>query len=204
MKIFLDFRMRPPTATRVLVDALTLLGDYWYVVVLVFLGVVAAALVTLRRRGSWGALHSSVASFVFPRLEAPGILRNLAQAVVCRQPLSFGIEALEVHHPHRGIRRRMRKLREQIAHGNKGFEPLADSRLLSRREVEALACAERAGNLAWVLESIAENIERRHRSIVEWFVETVQPVIIAIVGLLVCGICVGIFYPIIELIQVTL
>jgi type II secretory pathway component PulF len=202
LKIFQDFGTPTPTPTRALVAALTVLGSYWYMFALAFFGIVMMAFYTLRRRGSWAGVNWGIASFVYPRLESPGILRSLAQTVECRHPLSYGIEALEIHHPQRGIRNRMRKLRERIARGNKGFEPLADSRLLSSREVDALACAERAGNLAWVLDSIAENIERRHRTLLESFVETAQPLMIAIVGLLVCGICVGIFYPIIEIIEV--
>jgi type II secretory pathway component PulF len=204
LKIFGDFQTPMPVPTRALVDALQVLGGYWYLFVLSILGVLAWALYLLLRRGGWAGLNWSVASSIYPRLEAPGVLRSLALTVVCRHPLSFGIEALEVHHPHRGIRKRMRRLREQIARGNDSFRPLADSRLLSNCESDALACAERVGNLAWVLDSLAGNIERRHRSFVESFVETVQPVVIAIVGLMVCGICVGIFYPIIEIIQVSL
>ena len=158
----------------------------------------------LLRRGGWTGLNWSVASSTTCALERLGVLRSLEQTVACRHPLSFGIVALEVHDPHRGIRKRMRRLREQIARGNDSFRPLADSRLLTRGEAEALNCAERAGNLAWVLDSLADNIERKHRSLAESFVETVQPVVIAIVGLMVCGICVGIFYPIIEIIQVCL
>jgi type IV pilus assembly protein PilC len=204
LKIFDAFKTPMPAPTRALVDALRIVGGYWYVIALLILGILAWALYVLLRRGGWAGLNWSVASAIYPRLEAPAVLRSLAQTVVCRHPLSYGIEALEVHHPHRGIRNRMRRLREQIARGNNSFRPLADSRLLSSGEADALACAERAGNLAWVLDSLADNIERRHRSFSESFVETVQPIVIAIVGLMVCGICVGIFYPIIEIIQVSL
>jgi type II secretory pathway component PulF len=204
LKIFENFDTPIPVPTRALVDAFRILGGYWYLIALSLLGVLAGALCILLRRGGWTGLNWSVASSVYPRLEAPGVLRSLVQTVACRHPLSFGIEALEVHHPHRGIRKRMRRLREQIARGNDSFRPLADSRLLTSGEAEALNCAERAGNLAWVLDSLADNIERKHRSLAESFVETAQPVVIAIVGLMVCGICVGIFYPIIEIIQVCL
>jgi type II secretory pathway component PulF len=204
LKIFENFDTPIPVPTRALVDAFRILGGYWYLIALSLLGVLAGALCILLRRGGWTGLNWSVASSIYPRLEAPGVLRSLVQTVACRHPLSFGIEALEVHHPHRGIRKRMRRLREQIARGNDSFRPLADSRLLTSGEAEALNCAERAGNLAWVLDSLADNIERKHRSLAESFVETAQPVVIAIVGLMVCGICVGIFYPIIEIIQVCL
>jgi type II secretory pathway component PulF len=204
LRIFQDFHTPIPGPTRALLDVLTILGSYWYLIALCLFGVLGWALRVLLRRGGWAGLNWSVSSALYPRLEAPTVLRSLAQTVVCRHPMSFGIQALEVHHPHRGIRNRMRRLREQIARGNNSFQPLADSRLLSSREADALACAERAGNLAWVLDSLADNIERRHRSWMESFVETVQPLVIAIVGLLVCGICVGIFYPIIQIIQVCL
>jgi len=98
----------------------------------------------------------------------------------------------------------MRRLREQIVQGSNSFDPLANSGLLSSREANALTCAQRAGNLAWVLDSLADTIERRHRGIVESFVETVQPTVITAIALLVLGVCVGIFYPIIHIIEVAL
>ena len=163
----------------------------------------SAVYVTLRR-GGWAGLNWSIASSVYPRLETPGVLRSLAQTVVCHQPLSQGVQTLEVHHAHRAIRKRMRRLREEIVRGNDGFQPLADAGLLSSQEADALTCAERAGNLAWVLDSLADNIERRHRALQESFVETVQPTVVAMVGSLVLAICVGMFYPIIQIIQVSL
>ncbi|HET6324571.1 MAG TPA: type II secretion system F family protein [Planctomycetaceae bacterium] len=202
--IFRDFNSPVPAPTRALVDAQALLFDYWFLIVAACFGTIVWGLYVLLHRGGWSGLNWSVASSVYPRLQTPGVLRSLAQTVVCHQPLSLGVQALEVHHPHRGIRNRMRRLREQIVRGNNGFQPLADAGLLSGREADALACAERAGNLAWVLESLADNIERRHRSFQESVVETVQPAVIAAIGLLVLAICVGIFYPIIQLIQVSL
>jgi type II secretory pathway component PulF len=202
--IFRDFNSPVPAPTRALVDAQALLFDYWFLIVAACLGTIVWGLYVLLHRGGWSGLNWSVASSVYPRLQTPGVLRSLAQTVVCHQPLSLGVQALEVHHPHRGIRNRMRRLREQIVRGNNGFQPLADAGLLSGREADALACAERAGNLAWVLDSLADNIERRHRSFQESVVETVQPAVIAAIGLLVLAICVGIFYPVIQLIQVSL
>jgi type IV pilus assembly protein PilC len=203
-RIFRDFNSPLPAATRALVTAHTALAEYWFVIAAAFLGTIAWVVYVLLRRGGWSGLNWSLASSVYPRLETPNVLRSLAQTVVCHQPLTLGVQSLETHHPHRGIRKRMRRLREQIGRGNNGFQPLADAGLLSSREADALTCAERAGNLAWVLDSLAENIERRHRSWQESVVETVQPAVIAAIGLLVLAICVGIFYPIIQLIQVCL
>jgi type II secretory pathway component PulF len=186
------------------VTAQTALAEYWFVIAAAFLGTIAWAVYVLLRRGGWSGLNWSLASSVYPRLETPNVLRSLAQTVVCHQPLTVGVQSLETHHPHRGIRKRMRRLRVQIGRGSNGFQPLADAGLLRSREADALTCAERAGNLAWVLDSLAENIERRHRAWQESVVETVQPAVIAAVGLLVLAICVGIFYPIIQLIQVCL
>jgi MSHA biogenesis protein MshG len=204
MRILADFKTPVPAPTRALIYALTALGNAWHLIVAAFLVVILWGIWVLVRRGGWAGLNTGVFSFFYPRIETPGVLRSLAQTVVCHHPLSFGIETLEVHHPHRGIRRRLRRLREQLVRGSNSFEPLANSGLLSSREADALTCAQRAGNLAWVLESVAETIERRHRTIVESFVETVQPAVITAIALLVLGVCVGIFYPIINVIQVSL
>lgn len=204
MKIFQDFNASVPAPTRLMVTLADAAGEYWYLFVIGFLGFVGWALFVVTRRGGWAGVHTGLPSFFYPRLETPGILRSLAQTVVCHQPLSYGIESLEVHHPHRGIRRRLRRLREQIVRGHQSFQPLADAGLLSAREADTLACAERAGNLPWVLDALADNIERRHRTFVESVIETVQPAVITGVGVLVFIICVGVFYPIVHLIQVKL
>jgi type IV pilus assembly protein PilC len=204
MRIFHDFDAPVPGPTRLMLTLVDAAGAYWYVFLAAFLGLIAWGLFVVTRRGGWAGVNTGLASFVYPRLETPGVLRSLAQTVACRHPLSYGIESLEVHHPHRGIRRRLRRLREQIVRGHHSFQPLADAGLLSGREADALACAERAGNLPWVLDAIADNIDRRHRTLMESVVETVQPAVIAGIGLLVFVICIGIFYPIVHLIQVKL
>jgi type IV pilus assembly protein PilC len=204
LKIFQDFNAPVPAATRGLFDVMGVLGEYWYLIALWVVGVISGSLYVLIGRGGWTGIDWGVASALYPRLETPAVLRGLAQTVSRKQPLSVGIAALEVHHPHRAIRNRMRKLREQVARGNNGFRPMADCGLLSVPEADALGCAEQAGNLDWALEAIAENIERRHRSVVESLVETLQPAVIAGIGLLVLGVCVGIFYPVIQLIQVNM
>jgi type II secretory pathway component PulF len=204
MRIFQEFHTSTPAPTRLMLALVEAAGAYWYVYVTVFLALIAWGLFVVIRRGGWAGVNTGLVSFVYPRLETPGVLRSLAQTVACHQPLSYGIESLEVHHPHRGIRRRLRRLREQIVRGHHSFQPLADAGLLSGREADALACAERAGNLPWVLDAIADNIDRRHRTFLESVVETVQPAVITGIGLLVFVICIGFFYPIVHLIQAKL
>jgi type II secretory pathway component PulF len=204
LKIFQDFHSPVPAATRSLFDVMGVLGDYWYLIALWMVGVISGSLYVLIRRGGWTGIDWGIASAFYPRLETPAVLRGLAQTVARKHPLSVGIAALEVHHPHRAIRKRMRLLREQVTRGNNGFRPMADCGLLNSPEADALGCAERAGNLDWALEAIAENIERRQRSVLESLVETLQPAVIAGIGLLVLGVCVGIFYPVIQLMQVTM
>ncbi len=204
MRIFQEFHTSVPAPTRLMLTLVDAAGAHWYLFLGAFLGLIAWGLFVVIRRGGWAGVNTGLASFVYPRLETPGVLRSLAQTVACHQPLSYGIESLEVHHPHRGIRRRLRRLREQIVRGHHSFQPLADAGLLSGREADALTCAERAGNLSWVLDAIADNIDRRHRTFLESVVETVQPAVITGIGLLVFVICIGIFYPIVHLIQVKL
>jgi type II secretory pathway component PulF len=203
-KIFQDFGVQLPTPTERLIEAIDWSSEYWPFIVLASGAVLLWLVFSLVRRGGWSGFDSSFASAVYPRLQTPAVLRNLSHAVAARRSLAEALTAMELHHPRRSIRRRLRRIRDEAVQGRDVFEPLRGCGLVSAPEAAALASAERAGNLAWALETIADNIERRQRALAQTIAETVQPAIVVALGFMVLMICIGFFYPIIRLIQVTL
>jgi len=202
-KIFQDFGVPLPPATMRLIRASDYFADH--VLAIGFwttLAIVSAAIV-LVRRGGWAGIDWGFLSGVFPRLETPGVLRNLAQAVAVRRPLATALAGLELHHRRRHIRNRIRLVRDEAVRGRDCFEPLARHGLISPREAAALVSAERVGNLAWALEGIADNIERRQRAREQAVAETVQPGIVIGLGLVIFFICTALFIPLVSLLGST-
>jgi type II secretory pathway component PulF len=199
-KIMEDFHVPVPTATERLVRVIDECADHWPTILLwTFLFVGGTAFVLIRR-GGWGGIDWGVFSFFFPRLETPGVLRSLSQAVAARRPLTVALAGLELHHRRRHVRSRIRRVRDAVARGGDCFQQLCRQRLINSREAAALVSAERSGNLAWALKGIADTIENRQQARVQVMIETVQPAIVIGLGLVIFSVCIAIFIPLIHMI----
>jgi type II secretory pathway component PulF len=200
-KIFQDFGVPLPPATMRLIRASDYFADHALAIGFwTTLAIVGAAIV-LVRRGGWAGIDWGFVSGVYPRLETPGVLRNLAQAVAVRRPLATALAGLELHHRRRHIRNRIRHVRDEAVRGRDCFQPLSRHGLINPREAAALVSAERVGNLAWALEGIADNIERRQRAREQVVAEMVQPGIVIGLGLVIFFICTALFIPLVSLLN---
>jgi type II secretory pathway component PulF len=202
-KIIHDFGIPVPESTSRLIHVSDYFGDHAGPIALWMAVVIAGGAILLARRGGWSGIDWGFLSVLYPRLETPGVLRNLAQAVSVRRPLATALAGMELHHRRRHVRNRIRRVRDEVTHGRDCFGPLCRSGLISAAEATALASAERAGNLEWALQGIADNIESRQRARGQVIVETVQPVIVIGLGLVVLCVCIAIFVPLIHMIGST-
>ncbi len=198
-KIFVDFGVPMPAATTRLIRISDYLTDHAGAIGLWITVSIVGGAIVLVRRGGWAGIDWGFLSAVYPRLETPGVLRNLAQAVAVRRPLATALAGLELHHRRRHVRNRIRRVRDEVVRGRDCFGPLCRYGLISPREAAVLVSAERVGNLAWALEGIADNIECRQRAREQVIAEMVQPSIVIGLGLVVFCICTAIFLPLIHL-----
>ena len=198
-KIFVDFGVPMPAATTRLIRISDYLADHAGAIGLWITVSIVGGAIVLVRRGGWAGIDWGFLSAVYPRLETPGVLRNLAQAVAVRRPLATALAGLELHHRRRHVRNRIRRVRDEVVRGRDCFGPLCRYGLISPREAAVLVSAERVGNLAWALEGIADNIECRQRAREQVIAEMVQPSIVIGLGLVVFCICTAIFLPLIHL-----
>ena len=198
-KIFQDFGVELPTATKALIRVTDYLADHaWAVGLWTFILFVMSA-VWLIRRGGLAGLDWGFLSAVYPRMETPAVLRNLAQAVAVQRPLEAALAGLELHHRSRFIRSRIRRVRDEADRGGDCYSLLARSGLLSAGEAAALAAAQRAGNLGWALDGVADNIERRQRALGQLVVEVLQPAIVVALGVIVFFVSTAFFFPLLKL-----
>jgi type II secretory pathway component PulF len=202
-KIFQDFNTPLPVATKELIHFSDFCSDHAGAIALWANIVIWGGAIILVRRGGWAGIDWGFFSVFYPRLETPGVLRNLAQAVTVRRPLATALSGLELHHRRRNIRNRIRRVRDEVVRGRDCFAPLCQNGLITKREADALVSAERAGNLAWALDGIADNIESRQRAREQMIAEVVQPAIVMGVGFVILGICIALFIPLVHLIGST-
>src|SRR5205814_5216910 len=90
---------------------------------------------------------------------------------------------------------------DKVAAGMDWLETLRDARLISRTDAALLSAAARVGNLDWALEEIAESAMRRQVYWLQSALQVLFPMTLLALGGVVCFFVVGLFLPLISLIQ---
>lgn len=200
--IFAGFGVELPWATQRLIESSDFLAQYWYIAVASLLAVVSCGgvLLVLMKVYAWD-LH-------LPRWLRPGgrsgraslTLRALTLPVLAGRPLGEALQPL-ANAPDASDRWKFGRIKDRYDSGANLWQLLSQERIISGRDAELLGAAERAGNLAWALDMLADRIDERR---LRWFamlLEVVQPLIVFVLGALVLFICLGIFMPLIDMIS---
>ena len=136
------------------------------------------------------------------RAALPGILRYLRVAIESQVPISAALDALSKSFIHPAVARELAKARELVDQGYSPWESLRRVKLFRPSEVAVCDRAQQVGNLPWALTELAETIERRHAYVTQWTFELLQPLPIIALGLVAAFTCIGLFMPLIKVIQV--
>lgn len=198
--IFADFNTELPSLTLTLIGVVDAISTYIFLFI-PFLFILYAASVV--------AFFLSVTSFegrsllarVIPGMAAPDVLRSLAVVIRAGRPLGSALSSLVTHHPDRSIRRRLFGVEKEVRSGGEIWHSLAQSGLIRAADASVLASAQRAGNLPWALTGIAGNIERRTAFRLQALLEFVRPVALLVFGLAVGVVVVGMFLPLLKLVN---
>ena len=206
--IFDGFGIKMPEFTRVIFGEGPIGAEFWYfigfgmpfVLVLTWMLLGFAAGLT----GIEPAWRFSPLSFYYfwkPRAKTPHLLRSMAIGVEGRRPFSQTFDSLLNSHRERGLHFRLTQLAALLERGSDCWFAMRAGGLLRSGEVPLLESAEKAGNLPWALRLLADRIERRRIFRFQAAVQFVEPIVFSIIGCLVGLFCIGMFYPIVELIQ---
>lgn len=79
--------------------------------------------------------------------------------------------------------------------------PLRDEGFIRPLEGEALAAAQRAGNLPWAMRTLAEGMVRSSQRTSLFWLEILKPTVVIGVGLIVGWFVVAMFLPLVQLIM---
>jgi type IV pilus assembly protein PilC len=201
-RIFADFGVELPWATQKLIESSDVLAQYWWIAVASLLAVVmcGGTFLVLMKVYAWD-LH-------LPRWFVPGgrsgraslALRALVLPVLTGRPLGDALQPL-ANAPDAGDRWKFGRIKNRYESGANLWQLLSEERIISSRDAQLLAAAEKAGNLAWALDVLADRIDERRWRWLAMSLEFVQPLIVFVLGALVLFICLGIFMPLVQMIS---
>lgn len=208
--IYADFGLPLPPTTRFLIKLGYLTfgdaGDFGisiYGLVSIFLLLFELALCIYLPLSLFGLPVHGIPIFdrLFVRRHTAVILRALAWVVEGNKPLNWGVEQLSELYPTPWVRRRLRWMGADVAHGVDWTASMRHHGLIRPSEAALLDSAMRAGNLPWALRETALAGERRLSYRVELVLQSVFPVVILMIGAVVGLVGVAYFVPLIYLIE---
>ncbi|HKM55612.1 MAG TPA: type II secretion system F family protein [Isosphaeraceae bacterium] len=127
------------------------------------------------------------------------ILRALSLAVDAGKPIEVGLTTLASHYPTLWVRRKLIKVDDHVQLGESWISALERQRIIQTSDAQVLTSASEVGNLAWALGELAETGERRLAFRFQAVIQTLFPLVVLGLGLVVMFVAVAFFSPLVVL-----
>jgi len=194
--IFMDFGVDLPEVTKWIIQGGYFFATYFFwvplltVVLLIWIPFAVA---------SWSGLNFPLLSRFFRRRHSTLILRALGPFVEAGLPIERGMDMLANHYPTKWVRRRLIEAAQRVRQGADWRAALVSEGLIREADRDALSAATVMGNLSWAMNDLAEAAERRGRVRIEAWAQTLFPVGVVVMGVLILFVGMGFFLPLVTL-----
>lgn len=202
-KIFEDFGTELPETTKMTIHISDFVVNYWYL-----MAVPLVALVALFRRHLTSFKHTSESAVAvdllgqfYVRMHAPEILRSLSTAISSGQTMTRAVKVFAQQPGPRLVQSTIDTFIKRVQQGEAAWDELRQLGILRDSEQKVIESANRAGNLPWVLETLAENLERRWTYRFNLIGAVLHPVMILIVSIPIGYFAIAMFMPLINLLN---
>lgn len=202
-RMFEEFGLKLPAMTILVID-----GSKWFVKFgwMPILPLLALLMPTFLLAGllyyaGWFPRNLPVVWRLFRRYDGALIMRGLALAIRRGLPVPEALHLVADSYPLSIIRWRLHSAAERVEGGMDWCQSLRQATLISRADAAVLRAAQRAGNLPWALEEMADSSMRRQVLYIMALLQLLFPVALLAVGLFVAFFVCGLFLPLIALIQ---
>lgn len=135
------------------------------------------------------------------RGQAPVVLRILGVVIQAGRPLVGALSTMARHHQSPTVRNHLLFIRNEVERGDEAFQLLFETGFLRRSETRILEAAGRAGNLPWALEELSGRIERDVNYRMALLMEIIRPAFLFTVAVCVGIFAIGMFLPLVKLIN---
>ena len=203
-KIFEDFGTELPSLTKTLIACSDFIVDFFYVIpcfMLLTLMLVTGYYFFRVHFKLWDLSRIPIFRWWLKKNSLPGVLRVLSSSTAGEQPLSQPFRVLAGEHPRIAIRRAAAQVALGVEAGKNAWELMQYEGLLNRKQTALLASAERAGNLRWALNELAESLENRQAFRLITAFSFVEPAIVLFVGAITGFVVIALFFPLVKLIS---
>jgi type II secretory pathway component PulF len=159
--LFAEFELELPPITIGLIHVCDVAARYWFLVIPLQAAVVLVPVVFALGLAGWWPSGLPLAPRLASGVHTASVLRALAVAVERRRPLEEALLLLAAHYPRASLAQRLYYAAFEVAQGRHWCDALWAEGVIGAVDADVLRAAERAGNLTWALHHLAENHLRR-------------------------------------------
>jgi type IV pilus assembly protein PilC len=191
-----------PDITKILIGQSDAVVNFWYLTVPLLSPI--AAIILIMEYGDavgWRLASQRLLGGFVARVYTPDLLRSLSHAVAAEQNLEVTLEGILHSSAAPELKNRLKSVLLELQQGMPCWNELGQHGFLRGGEVALLETAEKAGNLDWTLNAIADAIERRWSYRMYALMETYSPIVVLVPGFIVGFVVISLFMPLIKLLN---
>lgn len=202
-RMFEEFELKIPAVTLLLIEISKLFvsGPGLLLFILLWVIMLGGGLLILDVNLGFFAQWIPPFSWFIRRYWGAHLLQLLAAAVRRGFSWNAALQAVTEAHPFRFVRTRLQRVARDVEQGQSPWLALMRQGLIARPEAAVLTAAERAGNLAWALDEMADSTLRRQVYWLRGWYNLALPVCVGVLGICVGYIVVALFMPLPALVQ---
>ena len=202
--VFESLVVELPGLTVMIMDIAFFMRDYWYLIFGGMFGAfVALKAVCKTPKGAYAKdsvmLRVPVFGVLFKKVALSRFARTFSTLVKSGVPILGAMEIVSDTAGNLVISRIVDRARDSVRNGESLSQPFTESPVFPPMVVKMMAIGERSGALDALLEKIAEFYDQQVEAEVKGLTSMIEPIMIAIMGVIVGGIVLAVFLPIFKL-----
>jgi protein transport protein HofC len=196
-----DFKLALPQITVLVIQASQFLMRYGAPVLLLPVFELALLIFLPFSFLGWGSYSVPLFDRLLGRRHTALVLRSLSLMVEAGKPVSLALQVLARHYPTFWVRRGLAHAESDVRHGVEWIQALWRQRLIGHADADVLAAAEAVGNLPWALSELAAALERRMAIRFQMAIQTLFPLVVLMLGMVVFILVAAYFLPLVDIIK---
>ncbi len=205
-KIFDEFGLSLPTATKTLIDISDWVAAYWYVIPLFPLGIyLMLKLLRMTKAGTYAldriVLWIPVVGSLVEKTIVARTMRTLGTLISSGVPILEALSIVKETANNVVFERMFQRVLESIREGDTIADPLRESRLVDDMVVNMVEVGEETGDLDAMLYKVADFYDEEVDTLVKALISLLEPIMIVFLGGVIGAIVISLFLPLIKLLE---
>jgi type IV pilus assembly protein PilC len=205
-KIFDEFGLQLPTATKTLIDMSTWMSKYWFFIPLFPLGIyLLLKLIRLTRAGNYAldrmTLWIPVVGTLVEKTVVARTTRTLGTLISSGVPILEALAIVKETANNAVFERMFQRVLESIREGDTIADPMRNSKLVDDMVTNMIEVGEETGDLDTMLYKVADFYDEEVDNTVKSLISLLEPIMIVFLGGAIGGIVISLFLPMIKLLE---